>query len=201
VAVVPVIIIAEKRDKMKPAFCGAVALLTLSTLLMAGMVDNFAGIVVALFLFFLAFNLLEATLPSLISKIAPVGSKGTAIGVYNSFQFFGLFLGGAVGGFLAQHASHAAVFAFSSGLCVAWLLLALSMQKPPAVRTRMYHVGYALNQKKALALSKRLSALEGITEAVVIANEGVAYLKVSMGDWDETHARALIEKGESHGVG
>lgn len=195
-AVVPAIIIAETRGKMKAVFCGAVGLLTVSTLLMAGMVNNFNGIVAALFLFFLAFNLLEATLPSLISKIAPAGSKGTAIGVYNSFQFLGLFLGGTVGGFLAQHASHAAVFAFSSGLCVAWLLLALSMQKPPAVRTRMYHVGYALDPQKALALSGRLSALDGVTEAVVLADEGVAYLKVSMGEWDETRAHELIEKGE-----
>lgn len=195
-AVVPAIIIAETRGKMKPVFCSAVGLLTIATLLMAMMVNNFYGIVAALFLFFLAFNLLEATLPSLISKIAPAGSKGTAIGVYNSFQFLGLFLGGTIGGFLAQHASHAAVFAFSSGLCLAWLLLALSMEKPPAVRTRMYHVGYALDEQKARALSEQLSALNGVNEAVVIADEGVAYLKVSMGDWDEARARELIEKGE-----
>lgn len=196
IAVIPAIIIAETRGKMKLIFCSSVALLTFSTMLMAVMVNHFTGIVAALFLFFLAFNLLEATLPSLISKIAPAGSKGTAIGVYNSFQFLGLFIGGAVGGFLAQHASYAAVFAFSSGLGVAWLLFAMTMQKPPAVRTRMYHVQKALTEAKAVKLASRLVALDGVAEAVVIADEGVAYLKVRMGEWDEVGARGLIERGE-----
>lgn len=195
-AVVPAIIIAETRNKMKPVFCSAVGLLTIATMLMAAMVNNFHGIVTALFLFFLAFNLLEATLPSMISKIAPAGSKGTAIGVYNSFQFMGLFLGGAIGGLLAQHASYAAVFAFSAGLCVAWLLLALTMQKPPAVRTRMYHVEKRLTPVTATQLSEQLGAIDGVVEAVVIAEESVAYLKVRMGEWDEAGARNLLESGE-----
>ncbi|HWU84502.1 MAG TPA: MFS transporter, partial [Rhodocyclaceae bacterium] len=134
VAVVPAIIVAEKHGKMKAVFCGAVGLLFLSLLLMAVFVDVYAGVLATLFMFFLAFNLLEATLPSLVSKIAPAGSKGTAIGVYNSFQFFGLFLGGALGGFLTQHVGAGAVFVFSAGLAAAWLLLAISMQPPPAVR-------------------------------------------------------------------
>jgi predicted MFS family arabinose efflux permease len=194
-AVIPAIIIAETRGKMKQVFCGAVALLLVSTLLMAVSVDHFSGVLAALFLFFLAFNLLEATLPSLVSKIAPAGSKGTAIGVYNSFQYFGLFLGGALGGFLAQHVAPAAVFVFASGLCVAWLLLALSMQAPPAVRTRMYHVNQ-ISEAQAVSLSAALARIEGVVEAVVIAAEGVAYLKVRMGEWDESGVRKLIEQGE-----
>ncbi|HQR50073.1 MAG TPA: MFS transporter [Methylophilaceae bacterium] len=191
-AVIPVIIIGETRGKMKPVFCGAVALLLLSMLLMAVSIHNFHGVLASLFLFFLAFNLLEATLPSLVSKIAPAGSKGTAIGVYNSFQFFGLFLGGALGGFLAQHVGGASVFVFAAGLCSAWLLLALSMQTPPAVRTRMYHV----NTMDAAGLSAQLGRLDGVVEAVVDADEGVAYLKVRLGEWDETGARNLIEREE-----
>jgi MFS family permease len=195
IAVIPAIIVAETRGKMKPVFCSAVGLLFISTLLMAVSTHNFSGIVAALFLFFLAFNLLEATLPSLISKIAPAGSKGTAIGVYNSFQFLGLFLGGSLGGLLAQHAGSGAVFAFTAGVCIFWLMLALSMQPPPAVRTRMYHVDN-IDDAKAKALSTSLAALDGVVEAVVIASEGVAYLKVRMGEWDETGARKLIDQGE-----
>lgn len=195
IAVIPMIIIAETRGKMKPVFCGAVALLLFSTLLMAVTMQHFYGLVISLFLFFLAFNLLEASLPSLVSKIAPAGSKGTAIGVYNSFQYFGLFLGGALGGFLAQHVGGAAVFVFAAGLCFAWLLLALSMQAPPAVRTRMYHVK-EMSQAQAASLSQALAAVDGVVEAVVIAEEGVAYLKTKMGEWDENSARELIEKGE-----
>jgi MFS family permease len=194
-AIVPAIIMAEKHGRMKPVFCGAVGLLLVSTLLMAVFIQDFTGVVVALFLFFLAFNLLEATLPSLVSKIAPAGSKGTAIGVYNSFQFFGLFLGGTLGGFLAQHAGYASVFAFTAGVCVFWLLLALSMTPPPAVKTRMFHVA-PLDEPKSRRLAKALAKLDGVTEAVVIGAEGVAYLKVRMGEWDDTAARELIAKGE-----
>ena len=145
---------------------------------MAVFLGNFVGLVTTLFMFFLAFNLLEATLPSLVSKIAPAGSKGTAIGVYNSFQFFGLFLGGTLGGFLAQHVGYAAVFVFSAGLAFAWLLLAISMNPPPAVRTRLLHVG-ELDKGQAQRLSKALAGLVGVVEAVVIASEGLAYLKFS----------------------
>lgn len=193
VAVVPAIIVAETKGKMKQVFCGAVTLLFVSTLLMAVFIHNFTGVVVSLFLFFLAFNLLEATLPSLVSKIAPTGSKGTAIGVYNSFQFFGLFLGGALGGLLAQHVGSAAVFVFAAGLCLAWLLLALSMQAPPAVRTHMMAVG-DIDEKQALALSAALSQIDGVVEAIVISGQGVAYLKLRLGEWDEAGARKLLDK-------
>lgn len=191
---VPAIIIAEKYGRMKAVFCGAIGLLGVSTLFMAVFLNHFIGIVITLFGFFLAFNLLEATLPSLVSKIAPAGSKGTAIGVYNSFQFFGLFLGGALGGFLVQHVGNAAVFVFSSGLILAWLLLALSMNTPPRVKTLMLHVGEVSNARAA-QLSVALSALTGVSEATVIGSEGVAYLKVSMAQWDKAGALQLIEKG------
>ena len=194
-AVVPAIIIAEKYGRMKPVFVSAVALLFLSTLVMAVFIDSFPGVVTAMFMFFLAFNLLEATLPSLVSKIAPAGSKGTAMGVYNSFQFFGLFLGGALGGFLAQHVGDSAVFVFAAGLAAAWFMLAASMQAPPAVRTRMFHVEGEVDEARGRKLSAALSRIDGVVEAIVIAAEGVAYLKVRMGEWDEAGARILMNKG------
>ena len=193
VAVIPAIIVAETKGKLKQVFCGAVSLLLFSTLLMAVFIHNFTGVIIALFLFFLAFNLLEATLPSLVSKIAPSGSKGTAIGVYNSFQFFGLFLGGALGGFLAQHVGNAAVFVFAAGLCLAWLLLALSMRTPPVVRTHMMAVN-DMTEAQALTLSAALSRIDGVVEAVVIPGQNVAYLKLRLGGWDEAGARQLLDK-------
>ncbi len=193
VGVVPAIIVAEKYGRMKPVFCGAVGLLFISTILMSVFVNHFTGIVIALFLFFVAFNLLEATLPSLVSKIAPVGSKGTAIGVYNTGQFLGLFLGGAIGGFLAQHANYGAVFAFSSGLGIAWFMMAISMQTPPAVKTLMFHVDVA-SAEVADALAGALAQLHGVAEAAVSAEEGTAYLKVSMTDWDAAGARSLLSR-------
>lgn len=192
--VVPAIIAAEKYGRMKPVFCGAVGLMFISTILMSVLVHHFAGIVIALLLFFVAFNLLEATLPSLVSKIAPAGSKGTAIGVYNTGQFLGLFLGGAIGGFLAQHANYGAVFAFSSGLGIAWFFIAISMQPPPQVKTLIFSVSVA-DDAQADALAARLARMRGVTEVAVAAKEGVAYLKVSQKDWDE--AAVLAALGQS----
>jgi predicted MFS family arabinose efflux permease len=90
----------------------------------------------ALVVFFTGFNLLEATLPSLISKVAPAGVKGTAVGVYSSVQFLGTFAGAAVGGWLSQRHGATAVFAFCLVLTAAWLAVALTMAAPPpAVET------------------------------------------------------------------
>jgi len=100
-AMVPFIIVAEKKRKMKPIFIFAILLVAAAQLLMGGLTaDSKIALFVLLFLYFMAFNLLEASLPSLVSKIAPAGQKGAAMGVYSSSQFFGAFVGGAAGGWL-----------------------------------------------------------------------------------------------------
>ena len=89
---------------------------------------------VLLTLFFVAFNVLEATQPSWISKIAPPHAKGTALGIYNTLQSLGLFLGGALGGWLAQHMGPGSVSLLCAGLALAWLILAAGMAPPPVRR-------------------------------------------------------------------
>jgi MFS family permease len=193
-AVMPAIVLGEAKGQMKAVLAGGVALLLAANGLMAGFMNDFTAVVVALFIYFVTFNLLEAVLPSLVTKIAPVGSRGTAIGVFNTFQFLGLFLGGAFGGFIVQQGGWSAIFIFAAGLAALWLLIVLTMRRPPAVRTRMYHVG-EMNESRGRELSAALSHLNGVAEAVVIAAEGVAYLKVKLGDWDEAGALKLITKG------
>jgi MFS family permease len=155
-------------------------------------IEHLWGIVWSLFAYFVAFNLLEASLPSLISKLAPVSAKGTAMGVYNTAQALGLFFGGAFGGWLAQHHGFHAVFIFCVVLMAIWLLASLSMVAPPAIKTRMFHVG-AMPADQAALLKTQLAAVSGVVEAVVLAEEGVAMLKVSIKGWDEAGARSLIE--------
>ncbi len=130
IAIVPFIIIAGKYRRFKLVFVGAIGVLGLSQLGLSYLHENFTGIVLMLFLFFTAVNLLEANLPSLISKIAPSESKGTAMGVYSSSQFFGAFLGGVSGGWLHQHYGIGAVFGFCATLTVIWFILAATMQSP-----------------------------------------------------------------------
>jgi MFS family permease len=192
VLMVPAIIIGEKRAKLKQVFVAAIVLMLGAQLLFAFSITHFWGIVFSLGAYFIAFNILEATLPSIISKIAPAASKGTAIGVYNTTQSLGVFVGGTAGGFLAHHYNHSAVFIFCSALMAVWLIFALSMTKPPAVKSKMYHLK-KMSVAKAEKLTAALSALKGVSETVVIPQEGIAILKVDMQqDWDEAAVLKLI---------
>ncbi len=184
ILMVPLIIYGEKKGKLKNVFVGAIALLLISQVLFSVLITSFWGIAATLLLFFTAFNILEASLPSLVSKIAPVSAKGTAMGVYNTSQSLGLFTGGAVGGVLASFGGHVSVFVFGAVMSVLWLLFAITMKAPPAVRSKMYHVKL-MDEVQAKLLSEQLSALSGVYEAVVIGSEGVAYLKTNMSGFDE----------------
>jgi len=126
----PFIIIAEKKQKMKPIFVGAIATLTIAQiLLLIGTANEFIT-AIGLLVFFTAFTLLEASLPSLISKIAPKDSKGTATGVYSCCQFLGIFIGGTVGGWFYSAHNMIGVFIFSIVLALIWLAIASTMKKP-----------------------------------------------------------------------
>jgi MFS family permease len=140
VLMVPAIIYGERGGRMKPVFVGAVALMLVAQLLLALTMSYFWGVVMALLLYFIAFNTLEASLPSLVSKIAPPEAKGSAMGVYNTSQALGLFFGGVAGGWLAQHHGFASVFAFCALLMATWLWLAARMTPPPRVKTQMFHI-------------------------------------------------------------
>ena len=189
---VPGIIVGEKRGKLKPVFVGAVALMLAAQIALSQTLHSFAGLVASLFAYFVAFNLLEATLPSLISKLAPASAKGTAMGVYNTSQSLGLFVGGVTGGWLAQHQGFGSVFVLCAILMGGWLILALGMRAPPAVKTRMFHVN-SLNPSRAQELRAALAALAGVVEAAVLADEGVAMLKVKQSGWDEAAAMRLLQ--------
>ncbi len=127
---VPAIIAAERKDKMRPIFLMAIGLLLIvqSGLLMFH--ENIWALALWLLLFFVAFNVLEATLPSLVSRTAPPAAKGAALGVYNTTQAMGLFIGGTAGGYIAQNFGDNAVFAACTGLILVWLVVANSMNFP-----------------------------------------------------------------------
>ncbi len=190
--IIPAIIYAEKKARLKPVFIAAIALLLAGQILLAVFDATLWGLAFALLVFFAAFNLLEASLPSLISKIAPVGAKGTAIGVYSSTQFLGAFIGASAGGYLFEHYGFYAMTAMCSGLLVIWLILAVTMQAPAAVRSKMYQVR-KMDADQASGLSRELAALPGVYEALVLANEQVAYLKVDLKGFDEEKVVQLLE--------
>jgi MFS family permease len=127
---VPAIIVAERHRRMKAVVIGAVAALAISQLMLATAGDDAYVLVAALIVFFAGFNIMEASLPSLVTKTAPSGSRGTATGIYSSSQFLGIFAGGVVGGWVHQAVGTAAVFFFAAALAVIWLLVAATMRDP-----------------------------------------------------------------------
>ncbi len=196
VLMVPPIIIAEKKAKMKQVFMLAVFFaLCAQVLLMVGQHSLWA-VAAALLVFFTAFNVLEATLPSLISKIAPLAAKGTAMGVYSSVQFLGAFFGAVMGGILMQNFGGNSVFVFSMILLATWLLVASTMRPPKAVSTKLYHLD-ALSDAQGMQLQQRLQALDGVREVLVVAGEGIACLKVDMQGFDAAAVEQLVNNVNS----
>jgi MFS family permease len=194
VLMLPLIIIAEKKNKMKQIFVLSIALaIVAQAILMFGQ-NGLWGVALALLFFFTSFNVLEATLPSMISKIAPLASKGTAMGVYSSMQFLGAFFGAAAGGALMQFVGGDAVFVFAIALLLVWLTVASTMQPPALVRTKLYHLS-EINEAAAVELQKQLAQLQGVREVMVVAAENIACLKVDMNGFDEAAVEQLVTKG------
>lgn len=127
---VPPILIAERRGKIKQLFVASIVTMLGVQAGFALWLDSLVGVTLLLAAFFVAFNILEASLPSLVSRIAPASARGTAIGVYNTTQALGLAAGGVVGGWLAQHQGNVAVFVFGFALIALWLILAAGMRAP-----------------------------------------------------------------------
>jgi len=127
---VPAIIVAERYRRTKSVLVAAVAALAVSQLMMAVGGPNPYLLLAGLVVFFSGFNIMEASLPSLVTKTAPAGARGTATGIYSSSQFLGIFAGGVIGGWVHQAAGTAAVFLFAGAVAVVWLLVTATMRGP-----------------------------------------------------------------------
>ena len=183
---VPVIIVGERRRRMKGVLVTAVAALLVSQIVLAVAGDERVMLLAALTVFFAAFNIMEASLPSLVTTTAPTAATGTATGVYSSSQFLGIFVGGAVGGWVYQHAGTGAVFEFNGVLAALWLVLAATMRPPTYLASRVLRLGEGARDARQLAAALR--EVPGVAEAVVVAEEGVAYLKVDSRVYDVRRA-------------
>jgi MFS family permease len=128
ILMVPAVFYADRRNHHKTVLLGTVLLLALVELGLAAAPDRIMPLAGLMLAFFVAFNVLEALLPSLVSRIAPARARGTAIAVYNTTQTLGLFVGGVLGGWLAHAHGPGAVFSTCAGLAAIWLLAAAGMR-------------------------------------------------------------------------
>ncbi len=179
VGMVPFVILAESKRKMKQVFLGAIFMVGASELALLWGSHWTLSIFLILVVFFTAFNILEASLPSLVAKQSPPDRKGTAMGVYSSSQFFGAFLGGATGGWMYHVAGSQGVFAFCAASAGLWFLLAVSMQNPRYLSTFAVRVG-EVEPARVPELVLQLTQVTGVAEAVLVPGDEVAYLKVDL---------------------
>lgn len=186
---IPLIIVAEKKHKIKPLLLAAIALLMVSEVLLAFGYAQSYSLILAFSLFFLGFNFLEAIQPSLVAKYSAVDTKGTAMGIYNSTQFLGIFVGGALGGWINQHWHAMGLFLFSALVAAIWLAVTLRLPAPTFYTSRVIRLqGENLDWQKVYS---SLSEVNGVYEVAIVAEEQVAYLKVNKAELNEDALRAI----------
>ena len=190
---IPFIIIAEKKRKMRQVFLGAIALMTVALALLALGGQVGVGIILGLLLYFMGFNLLEATIPSWISKRAPVANKATAMGLNSSSQFFGAFVGGAMGGLLLSQPNVLA-WGLLAIIMAASLLLIIPIADPPYLSSTTVTIPKNIDIQD---WSRQMLAVDGVDELVVMAKEQVAYLKLDKTQLTDTSRQELSHLAQS----
>lgn len=131
VLMVKPLMVAERRAMIRSLFISAIVLVLVAQLGLLWASDTLGWIAVWLLVYFTGFNILEACLPSLVSRIAPASAKGLALGIYNTSQALGLFAGGALGGVIVARWGSSGVFVFAAIATTAWCLIALGMREVP----------------------------------------------------------------------
>lgn len=194
VAMVPLIILSERRG-VRPVKLFAVLLLSLALTGMALAGPAFWQIILALWLFFVAFNLLEALMPSTVSRVAPAGTRGTALGLYSTCQFLGVFAGGVLGGGLLQWHGAWLVFAVAAGLTLGWAWLVLGMLEPARLDNRV--LALVDNLPDPEQWQRKVLAVDGVCEALLLSEQRLLVLKVDPARLDEAALEQLAGGGAS----
>lgn len=173
IAMLPAMIFAERRNAQKKIFVLAVGLMTIAMFVL-GNAQSAAITVSMLFVYFAAFNLLEASLPSWLSKVCPVGNRGTAMGIYSTCQFLGTFIGGILGGFALANVGIDGLFWLLALMLLFWCFVAATMASPKPLQTLILQVG----ETKASDFVKSISNIDGVEDILLIEGEDLAYVKV-----------------------
>lgn len=173
----PLIIIAEKYRKIKVIFIIAVVLLFISQVLLGFNPFNFYPLMAAFLIFFIGFNFMEAVQPSLVAKYSDINTKGTAMGVYSTAQFFGIFVGGAIGGLVLQQWGISGVFVFGAISAMLMILVAISLPQPDYFKNELVILKDEfltnIDQTK-----EQLLDIAGIHQVAISPEEGAAYIKI-----------------------
>lgn len=187
---IPVIVLTEKFQRFKAALVGGVMVIILGLFVLWEQNSTLAGCFIGLWLFFSGFNSLEAILPSLVSRIAPRESKGTAMSFYACAQFFGIFMGGTLGGWLYSSSYINDIFLCLAALATVWLAIAYNMDPPRRLG------GYTLKLAPEHLLDtsylhKKLARIPGIEDIRVDVATGIAHLTIDVNFFDSRQVRVF----------
>ncbi len=188
VFMLPMIILAEKKRQHARVMLAGVMLIALVQFSFGMYQFPLVIVVIALVVYFTGFNLMEALLPSMISRIAPLSGKGTALGVYSTSQFAGAFLGGPIAGLIMQYKGMDGIYLIGAFMAMIWALLLLGLKNPPAL------TAYTLTMPDVAidafpSLIDEIKAIEGVSEAIALPEAGAVYLKVDKDQLDPNSLR------------
>ena len=190
VLMLPLVIAAEAKGLMKHVLTIVITIIGLATVAMEW-ASNVWLFGVTVCLFFVAFNTLEATLPSVVSKLAPVGYRGTAMGVFSTHQFMGAFVGGAGGGWLLQHTSMTMLFSIIGGIWLLWAVVSAWQPTPKQVTSMAFSV-VAHTEDDVQQLTEEIMAIQGVEDMQIFMDEQTAYLKVDKKQLDKAALQRIV---------
>ena len=188
---VPFVIIAEKKRAMKKTLMSAILVLLLSQSLLPLETNHFFSVTFSLILFFAAFTLLESLLPSLVSKIAPINLKGTAMGIYSTSQFLGIFFGGTIGGLMNNYFGMDSLFVFNIIMLLMWFWTTSTMAPAPYLSTMILPQPETdIGLKK---LTSYIKSLQGVADIAIATGEKLVYIKADKKKISENELRNALE--------
>lgn len=191
ILMIPAIIIGETRNKLKSVFILGISLVLLAQFALIFSLSSVLAIVLVLVVYFVGFNILEASMPSLVSKIAPPNLKGTAMGVYNTTQSLGIFSGGIIGGRLADMWGFSGVLGFCCVIVGAWLLIAMTAPAPRPVKNVMFSIPETWHTDVA-ALIVQVQAIEGIESVSVSMDKKTLFIKALQYGFDDKQVKQIL---------
>lgn len=191
ILMVPAIIVGETRNKLKQVFVAGIVLVLLAQAALIWSIHSVWAIGACLVVYFIGFNILEASLPSMVSKIAPPDLKGTAMGVYNTMQSLGVFAGGLIGSKMYALAGFNGVFGFCCTIILIWLVLAIISPAPRPVKNVMF--GVPIQYRSRLSeLSGCLKTVAGVEMVSFSADGQTVFIKALQQGFDEEKVQKIL---------
>lgn len=194
---VPLIIYGEKKRQLRKVLFATVAILLACSVFFGLDHQSLWPLLIGIIVFFVAFNTIEAILPSMISKVAKAGAKGTAMGIFSTSQFLGAAIGASLGGLLIKWGGLSAVFIGSAVICVIWLIVLVRMKEPPHVTSMRFPL--TAGDTVANQLKQQLTAQQGIADVMLAPEESAVYIKFDKQYINSEQIANLINKFKMDG--